>query len=251
VNRLANYNRINDRVTGLLGLTYGQKTKECNLIFEYFGHLLTMVDIGLDIFQKEGSLNVRGAELPYYVCSLTNRNYLEMEACLLDGSYHSAARSLRWLYEMNLVGTTACVDASLLDDKYSPGPLSLQEFENLLERLDSEDLVIGRKKRKHILDQFGLPSEELAVLFSDLCKYVHLSKVSFDKDLDWPNLQFLPEKFDEVFKTALRTIDLVFWMESRLCLCFNNGTKGAIKNLFIDPELLELLPMTNKLILSL
>lgn len=134
-----------------------------------------MADIASNIYQDEG------VSVPYYVCSLTLRNYFEIQACLLEGAYHSAARSLRWLFEVNVVGTTSCVDASLLDPQYSPGPIDLEEFEELLEKVDEEKLRITRGTRKKIFDQFSLPSDDLALLYSDLCKYVHLSQISFDK----------------------------------------------------------------------
>jgi hypothetical protein len=174
-----------------------------------------------------------------------------MEACLLEGAYHSAARSLRWMYEMNMIGTAACVNALLLDSSYTNRMLSLREFENLLERIDNDEIRIGRGKRKTIFDQFGLPSNDMAVLFSDLCKYVHPSSTSFDKTLDWPNIQYISGKFDEIFQIATRTMDLVFWMESKLCLCFNGGTKGAMKYIFNNYSNSKFLPLTTALISSL
>jgi hypothetical protein len=206
-----------------------------------------MADIAADIFRVER------ARVPYYVCHLTLRNYLEMQACLLEGAYHSAARSLRWLFESNVIGSTACVNPSLLDTQYrSEGPIDLEEFEQLLERCDTEEITIGRGKRKKIFDEFSLPSDDLSLLYSDLCKYIHLSRISFDKTLTWPNLQYIPEKFDEVFHYALRTIDLVFWMESKMCVCFNKGTAQALKYFLRDRDgLNKHIPMTIKLISSL
>jgi len=205
-----------------------------------------MTDIAFNIFEVEG------ARIPYYVCSLTLRNYLEMQACLLEGAYHSAARSLRWLFEINVVGTTACVDASLLDQQYSSGPIDLEEFERLLAKVDEEKLTIGRGKRKKIFDQFSLPSDDLMLLYSKLCKYVHLSRISFDKTLDWPNLQYIPEKFDEIFQIALKTLDLIFWMESRMLICFDKGTAQALKYFLRDDDgLNQYLPMAVSLISSL
>jgi len=37
---------------------------------------------------------------------------------MYGGAYHSAGRSLRWLYEANLAGATACFNPSLLDNQY-------------------------------------------------------------------------------------------------------------------------------------
>jgi len=204
-------------------------------------------DIAEDIFRVEK------AGIPYYVCHLTLRDYLEMQACLLEGAYHSAARSLRWLFEMNVIGTTACVNPSLLDMEYnSEGHLDLGEFEQLLERCDMEEITIGRAKRRRIFDEFSLPADDLSLLYSNLCKYVHLSKISFDKALTWPNLQYIPEKFDEIFNIALKTIDLVSWMESKMCLCFDKGTKQALKLLLKDHDNLnQYLPLTVSLISNL
>ena len=240
------FDREYDRIRGIIGLTYEQKRDDCDKIFDFFQRLCTMTDIAFSIFQSEG------ASIPYYVCSLTLRNYLEIQACLLEGAYPSAARSLRWLFEINVVGTTACVDASLLDTQNSSGPFDLEEFERLLEKVDEGKLKITRGKRKEIFDQFSLPSDDLALLYSDLCKYVHLSQVSFDKTFVWPNLQYIPEKFDEIFQITLKTLDLIFWIESRMLLCFDKGTAQALKYfLRHDHGLNQYLPLTVSLISSL
>jgi hypothetical protein len=207
------------RITGIMRLTYEQKTSECNVIFGFFQRFCVLADIATDIY------HVEGARVPYYVCSLSVRNYLEMQACLLEGAYHSAVRSLRWLYEANLVGATSCINPALLGDRVSDKPaMELEEFEDLLKRIDT-GVRIDRKK---IFDSFSLPTDDLQKLYSDLCKYVHLSTVSFDKTLDFPNLQYVPEKFDEIFPTIMKTLDLVFWMESKMCLCYDRGTSEAL-----------------------
>jgi hypothetical protein len=171
-----------------------------------------------------------------------------MEACLFEGAYHSTGRSLRWMYELNLVGTAACVNALLLDVRYTHRRLDLKEFEDLLDKIDNDEIRFTNGKRKTIFIQFGLPYGNMESLYSDLCKYVHLSSTSFDKTLDWPNLQFMPEKFDEIFPIILRTMDPVFWMETKLCSCFNGGTKGALKIVFKNNPYLEFLPLTASLI---
>ncbi len=206
-----------------------------------------MADIAEDIFR------VDGAKVPYYVSHLTLRNYLEMQACILEGAYHSVARSLRWLFEINLIGATACIKPILLDHGLSSTKgLILSEFEEFLERIDRDETRFGKGKRKTIFDQFKLPSKELMVLYTDLCKYVHLSKISFDKALTWPNLQFIPEKFDEIFLFVIKTLDLVFWMQSRMCLCFDRETAQALRGFLEDSDQLnEHLPLTVSLISSL
>jgi len=193
---------------------------------------------------------VEGNQIPYYVCSLTLRSYLEMQACLLEGAYHSAARSLRWLFEMNVIGAVACVNPSLIDRQYSSErPLVIEEFEQLLERCDAGENTIGRAKHRVIFEEFSLPSDDSSSLYSDLCKYVHLSKISFDKKLTWPNLQYIAEKFEEISHFALKTIDLVFWMESKMCLCFDKGTKQALRFFLKDYGALnEYIPLTISLI---
>lgn len=235
------------RISGIINLTYRQKRIQCKRIFDFFQRFCALADVSNDIFLVEGN------KIPYYVSSLTLRNYLEIQACLLEGAYHSAARSLRWLFEMNVIGAVACANPSLLDDQYgSNAPMDLEEFERLLERCDTEEIAIGRGKRKRIFDEFSLPSEELCLLYSDLCKYVHLSRISFDKELDWPNLQYISEKFDEIFHLALATIDLIFWMESKMCLCFDRGTTQALRYFLKDHDgLNQFLPMTIRLISNL
>lgn len=243
---MTQFGREYDRIRGIIELTYGQKKDECGKIFDFFQRLCTMTDIAFEISQVEG------VRVPYYVCALTLRNYFEIQACLLEGAYYSAARSLRWLFEINVVGTTACIDASLLDPQQSHGPIDLEEFEKLLEKVDEGKLRITGATHRKIFDQFSLPSDDLALLYSDLCKYVHLSQISFDKALDWPNLQYIPEKFEEIFQITFRTLDLIFWMESRMLTCFDKSTAQALKYFLKDYDgLNQYLPMAVSLISSL
>jgi hypothetical protein len=247
VSFLTQFNREYDRICGIAKLTYQEKTKECSDIFDFFQRFCIISDIATSISQVEKS------KIPYYICHLTLRNYLEMQACILEGAYHSAARSLRWLFEINMIGAVAVVKPILLDFNLSATKgLNLSEFEKVLEQCDKEEIKIGKGKRKTIFDQFKLPTEDLMTLYSDLCKYVHLSKISFDKTLDFPNLQFVPEKFDEIFPLAMRTLDFVFWMECKMCLCFKDGTAEALKFFLKDDDgLNHYIPLTLKLISKL
>jgi hypothetical protein len=235
------------RICGIIRLTYSEKSYECNKIFQFFQRLCVMGDIGTDIF------NVEGEKIPYYVCQLTLRSFLEMQACIFEGAYHSAARSLRWLFEINMIGATACIKPILLEHHFNAKKgISLSEFEKFLDRIDKNEVSIGKGKRKTIFDQFKLPTEKLQSLYSDLCKYTHLSKISFDKELTWPNLQYIHEKFDEIFVLATKTLDLVFWMQSRMCLCFDGGTIKALKYFLKDNDgLNQYLLMTVNLLSSL
>ena len=234
-------------ILGTIELTYNEKIDECEEIFKYFQRLCVMADIAADIFRVEG------AQIPYLVSHLTARNYLEMQACILEGAYHSAARSLRWLYEINLIGATACIKPILLDHHFSATKgLTLPEFEEFLENIDEDVIRFGNGKRATIFKQFKLPVNDLMSLYTDLCKYVHLSKISFDKELTFPSLQYISEKFDEVFLFLRRTLDLAFWMQSRMCLCFNGKTAKALKGFLEDSDKLnQYLPITISLISSL
>lgn len=71
------FNHEYRRISGIIGLTYREKTIECENIFHIFQRLCTMVDLAADIF------TVERARMPYYVCHLTLRNYLEMRALLV------------------------------------------------------------------------------------------------------------------------------------------------------------------------
>jgi len=89
-----------------------RKKDKCNILLRFLLHLCVIADIGEDIF------SAGQAEIPYFVCSLTLRAYLEILINLFQGAYHSVARALRWLYETNLAGAVACIDPSLLDKEY-------------------------------------------------------------------------------------------------------------------------------------
>jgi len=206
-----------------------------------------MADLAEDIFRADQAV------IPYFISSLTHRHYLEMQACIFEGAYFSAARSLRWLYEINLIGSTACIKPILLDQNFSATTgLTLSEFEDLLEKIDSGEIKFGKGKRKNVFNQFKLPTDQLLDLYTDLCKYVHLSKISFDKEYTWPNLQYIPEKFDEIFLLALNTTDFILWMQSKMCLCYNEGTVGNLKNFLRMSDFIQTyIPLTVSLISSL
>jgi len=231
-------------ITNVIKLTYEEKEHECEEIIAFFHRLCLMGDIAEDIYITER------VQLPYYVCTLTIRNFLELQANLFQGAYQSAGRTLRWLYEANLTGATACINPSLLDGNFKESTsIKLDEFENWLDRYDKQEV---RLMRKQIFDSFGLPSDDLNNLYSDLCKYIHVSKVSFDKRLDWPKLQYIQEKFDEVFELMKKTLDLVFWMESRMLLCYDRETSKALKGFLEDSDFLnQYIPLTVSLISSL
>jgi len=70
--------------------------------------------------------------------------------------------------------------------------------------------------------------------------------------MTWPNPQYLPEKFDEVFAISMKTIDLIFWLECKMLLQFNEGTKEALRKLCKDlSTLTSSIPMTMDLLSSL
>ena len=231
-------------MTNVVKLTYKEKQNECQAIIDFFHRFCLMSDIAEDIYRVEE------VGLPHYVCILTLRIFLELQANLFQGAYHSAGRSLRWLYETNVAGATACINPSLLDERYSNSTsLDLDEFEDWLDRYDKQDV---RLKRKQIFVSFGLPADELSKLYSDLCKYVHVSKASFDKGLDWPKLQYISEKFDKIFEFTKKTLDLVLWMESKMLLCYDRGTSKALKGVLEDLAYLnQYVPLTVSLISSL
>jgi len=235
------------RISNIIKLTYKEKTKECKLILEFFYKLCDMADLAEDIYI------IDQAEIPYFISSLTHRHYLEMQACIFEGGYFSAARSLRWLYEINLIGSTACIKPILLDQNFSATTgLTLSEFEDLLEKIDSGEIKFGKGKRKNVFNQFKLPTVQLLDLYTDLCKYVHLSKISFDKEYTWPNLQYIPEKFDDIFLLAKNTTDFILLMQSKMCLCYNGGTVGNLKNfLKMSDSIQTYIPLTTSLIKSL
>lgn len=231
-------------IKGVIRLTLNERPKKCLKIVDFFKRLCTMGDIATDILRTEQ------ATLPYYVCHLTLRIFLELQASLFQGSYHSAARSLRWLYEANIAVATACINPFLIDERYEgKSELSLEEFEKWLDLYDRHDATLPRKK---ILEAFGLPTEELDDHYSVLCKYMHISKLSFDKKLDWPKLQYIPEKFDEMFELTIKTMDLVLWMQSKMLLCYNDETAGALKGVLEDWESInEYIPLTVSLLSGL
>lgn len=230
-----------DRV---MRLTINQKREKCQIVVNFFYRLCDMTDIGEDI------LRVGQADLPYYVCILTLRIFLELQANLLQGAYHSAARSLRWLYETNIAGTTACVNPYLLDRGYEgKSDLSTEEFEKWLDLYDRQEV---RLIRKPILETFELPTEKLDNLYSVLCKYIHVSKLSFDRALDFPKLQYISEKFDEMFELTMKTMDLVLWMQSRMLLRYKNGTAEALKGFLKNwGSINGYIPLTESLISNL
>lgn len=241
---MVTFERESRRIAGIIKLTFEQRRDECKEVFNFLDNLFVITDIGEDIFR------VDGAAIPYYICALTARTYLEFQASLLQGAYHSAGRSLRWLYEANLAGATACIDPSLLDNQFSHRKtISLDEFEEWLKLYDKNKRKLNRPK---IFEAFGLPVGELQNLYSDLCKYSHVSKISFDKKLDWPNLQYIPEKFDEMFALTRKTLDFILWLECNMLLCYDEETKEALEKFLKNyGPLASYIPMTTKLLSNL
>ncbi|MDR0372145.1 MAG: hypothetical protein LBI79_01060 [Nitrososphaerota archaeon] len=244
-------------------LSKQEKRHECEVLHDFFVNQLEIAEQTYDIQSK--AVGVTGAEIPCHVVPLITRAYLEMEACLLEGAYHSAKRTLRWMHETSMIGTVACVNAKLLgvdskwlsekakwlNDPYDK-TLSIQQFEEMLQAYDEHKLKFDSNV---LYKQIGLSNHDrkkLYKLYSDLCKYVHLSRESFDLECRWSNLQFMPEQFDVTYDLVLRTMDFVFYMESYLCAFFNAEnikTKDALKAIFdinCYPNV-QVLYLTNKL----
>jgi hypothetical protein len=225
-------------------LTSDQKASECQNTVDFFYRLCDMCDIAFDIWEVERE------DLPYFVCSLSLRTFLEAQASLFEGAYNSAGRSLRWLYEENLAGTAACVNPCLLDTGYSTtGNLSSDEFVNWLDRYDNREVQLSRKK---IFEFCDLDAGPLNQLYSDLCKYSHVSKMSFNREETHPNLQYIENRFDETFEIMAKTLDFILLMESKMLLCWNHGTIGALKIIFDERKPInENFPMARNLVRSL
>lgn len=237
------FNHVFKRTIGIIKLTYREKRDECDEVLSFLWHLFDMADLGEDIYLAGQ------AGIPYYICSLSLRIYLEFQANLFQGAYHSAGRSLRWLYEANLAGATACINPSLLDNRLKGKKVDLDEFEEWLTLCDKRERMLYRRQ---IFEAWELPFEELQELYSDLCKYIHISKRSFDIKLTWPNIQYLPEKFDEIFALTRKTLDFVLWLECKMLLQFNKGTKGALRKVHKNlSALTSSVPMTMDLLSSL
>jgi hypothetical protein len=219
------FNYLHERISGIMKLTYEEKRSQCERVLNFLLPLFVMADIGQDI-QLAGQ-----AEIPFYICSLTVRTYLEFSINLFQGAYYSAARSLRWLYEISLAGATACINPSLLDEQFKREKMNLSIFKQWLMQYDNKQKRLNRRK---IFKSFEISEErqnELEELYRDLCKYVHISERSFNEEMTWPNVQYIPEKFEEIFAIGMKTIDLIFWLECKMLLQFNRGTKEALRNL--------------------
>lgn len=232
------------RVSGIMKFTSEQKTAECEETTDFFYRLGDMCDVAFDIWEVERK------DLPYFVCSLSLRNLLESQASLFGGAYNSAGRALRWLYEANLAGAAACFKPSLLDEAFDDSEsLTSDEFVNWLDRYDNREVQLSRR---NILNFCDAPAGPLNVLYADLCKYSHISKMSFNREETHPNLQYLPDRFDETFGIMAKTIDFTLLMESKMLLCWNHGTVGALKYMFnVKNPLNRYFPMTTNLINSL
>ena len=126
---------------GIMKLTHREKKGECDEVISFLWHLFDITDIGQDIYLAGQ------AGIPYYICSLTLRVYLEFQANLFQGAYHSAGRSLRWLYEANLAGATACIKPALLDSEFKgKNTMDLDEFEEWLTLCDKGERMLYRKQ---------------------------------------------------------------------------------------------------------
>ncbi len=136
---------------------------------------------------------------------------------LLSGAHSAAARTLRWILETTLGATVAVVDGSILDNSKPHAPLSVAGFQNWLRKYDSNNRQF-RLHRDKILLTLGASQAELSDeqrLYSDLCKYSHLSETSFIKRVKsgWfdVGLNTNYPLFDRVYVLALRTADYILF----------------------------------------
>jgi len=189
-------------------------------IYAVVVHLFLLSDIGEDIARAEGS------KIPYFTAAISARSYLGFMYNLLFGDYHSAARSLRWLYETNLAAAAALISPELLHKEFSgKSSIDISQFDNWLDLYDKREVKF---RRKCVLKGLGLPVKDLNDLYSHLCKHTHISKVSYDGKT-WPKLYFDEEKFDEIYFLTMRTLDLILLLLCHMLLLFNGETKTALK----------------------
>jgi hypothetical protein len=246
---LMDLDSLKGRINGIFGLTIAQKCQECITLVEFFNIRMVLNDLSKDWEGGIIATSAKGAEIPAHIIPLISRAYLEMKACLLGGAYQSVARTLRWMFEASMVGAVSCVSANLLKKCYE-NTLSFEQFTDLIHELDNRKLHL---RRKEIYEKLGLLTTDMTKLYADLCKYSHVSRESVDLAYHWPNLQFLSDQFDKLYNLVLRTMDFVFYMESKLCVHFdgeNMNIKLALKKLF-DPNYyptLSMLPLTSKLV---
>jgi len=119
------------QINNIMNYTYKFRKDKIDIIFDIFNRLCLLGDISEDIYR------VDAIDLPFFITQLTVRTFLEFQACIFEGAYYSAGRTLRWLYETNLTGATARIHPILLDKSYSAiSTLDLEQFEKYLEKYD-------------------------------------------------------------------------------------------------------------------
>ena len=129
------------RIGNLMNLTFGEKQENCVEIEVFFNRFCEMHDISFDIWENEGD------DLPYFMCSLSVKNFLEVQSSILSTAYNSVGQMLRWLYEANLAGAAGCINPSLLDTAYSCSQkLTGQQFSDWLSNYDDGKSKFREKK---------------------------------------------------------------------------------------------------------
>jgi len=197
------------RLEGLTSQTLQQKWDEYCTMNCVFQHLCLLEDLGLDILRDRS----RG-KVVVHINRLVELTYLGFMYSMLFGDYFSSARSLRWIYEGGLAAFGASRDGEVLTgDHNDSGYLSIAKFERWMRDLDLRKprAKFGPTNRERILMLLGLSQEErdrYKGLYSDLCRYSHLSKISLRRDTLVPNLTIDLREFSRVYRMNVRTMDL-------------------------------------------
>jgi hypothetical protein len=70
--------------------------------------------------------------------------------------------------------------------------------------------------------------------------------------MNFPKLQYFSDKFDDIFNKMIITIDLILFLQSKVVLNFNHGTKKVLMGFLANKDKLnEIYPLFTSLISNL
>jgi len=176
------------------------------------------------------------------IMSFTGQSFIhEFEGLIVNfiyGAYSSAARTTRWILESTLASTIATIDSSIMNTNYT-NSMSLQQFQNWLEKHDSEpnNYVINKKL---ICEKLGLSNkfDHVKNIYAQLSKFSHLSTKTFSRPYADPNfhtrLSINQPLFNNVFSLTIQTIDLSLFCFIQVLSKTTNMPKHDLKSLMED-----------------
>jgi hypothetical protein len=163
------------------------------------------------------ALHLRPFSFQFLVFFFCHSVFQRVTTTTKSSDYSSSARTLRWILESGLSTYAACKNGYLLTNNQSDRDrrLSYTKYIRWLKKIDNRQLKFTGPNRINILRSLGFnPNEvkEAEKLYSNLCKHIHLSQISFNMDyVEIPDLTVVLEEFSTIYRLNCKSMDIVMF----------------------------------------